>query len=122
MKKRISQILLILIILMISVFLMTNISRASWAIENPEQFNPSGEVSMSTEASETTSRLLGALQVIGSIVSVAVLIIIGIKYMVGSASEKADYKKAMIPYLIGAVLLFSGTTLPSVIYGLVTGM
>lgn len=121
MKKRTCQILLILIVLITSFFLMANVCEASWAIESPENFEPSG-VTLSPEAKETTGKLLGALQVIGTFVSIVVLVAIGIKYMIGSASEKAEYKKTMIPYLIGAALLFSGTVLPGLIYDVVTGI
>ena len=67
-------------------------------------------------------KLLGILQVIGSIIAVIVLMVLGIRYMTGSAQEKADYKKSMIPYVIGAVLIFSGTVFPKVIYDIVTAI
>lgn len=44
---------------------------------------------------------------IGMILSVIVIAILGIKYMLGSVEEKAEYKKDLIPYFVGAVLLFS---------------
>ena len=53
---------------------------------------------------------------VGVILSVIILIVVGIKYMLGSVEEKADYKKSMIPYLIGAFMVFSVTTLPQIIY------
>ena len=40
----------------------------------------------------------------------------GIKYMMGSAEEKAEYKKVMLPYIIGAVLIFAGVNIASAIY------
>ncbi|MEI3401230.1 MAG: hypothetical protein V8R51_02250 [Clostridia bacterium] len=46
------------------------------------------------------------MQTVGIVLSVVILIILGIKYMMGSAEEKAEYKKTMIPYLIGAVSVF----------------
>ena len=51
-------------------------------------------------------KIIGAIQAIGSLVSVGILVVLGIKYMMGSAEEKAEYKKTMIPYLIGAVMVF----------------
>ena len=36
--------------------------------------------------------------------------------MVGSVEEKAEYKESMKPYLIGAVLVFTGTLIPQIIY------
>ena len=37
--------------------------------------------------------------------------------MMGSAEEKAEYKKTMIPYLVGAILIFAASNLASMIYG-----
>lgn len=60
--------------------------------------------------------IIGALKAIGTIISVAILVVLGIKYMMGSAEEKAEYKKTMIPYLIGAVLIFAAPYIASAIY------
>ena len=62
-------------------------------------------------------RIIGMVQAIGSIASVLVLVILGIKYMMGSAEEKAEYKKTFIPYLVGAILVFAASNLASMIYG-----
>ena len=59
--------------------------------------------------------IIGFLRIIGSITSVAVLIVLGIKYMMGSAEEKAEYKKSMVPYIVGAVMLFGITNILSII-------
>ena len=37
--------------------------------------------------------------------------------MIGSASEKAEYKKTMIPYLVGAVLVFGAGAIAKVVVG-----
>lgn len=65
------------------------------------------------------NEIIGLVQMIGTITSVLALIIIGIKYMVGSVEEKAEYKKTMKPYLIGAVMVFSITNIIFVIEKLV---
>lgn len=62
--------------------------------------------------------IIGTVNIIGVIVSVIALIIIGIKYMIGSTEEKASYKQELMPYLIGAVFVFSSTTIANVIYNL----
>ena len=33
-------------------------------------------------------------------------VVLGIKYMVGSVEEKAEYKKMLIPYLAGCVAIY----------------
>ena len=37
--------------------------------------------------------------------------------MMGSAEEKAEYKKTLLPYVIGAVLVFAAAAIASMIYG-----
>ena len=61
-------------------------------------------------------KVVGILQTVGIVLSVVILIILGIKYMMGSAEEKADYKKSMIPYIVGAALIFAASALANVIY------
>ena len=60
-----------------------------------------------------------ALRIVGTTLSVIILIVIGIKYMLGSAEEKADYKKSLIPYLLGTFFIFATTALPQLIYEIV---
>ena len=47
-----------------------------------------------------------------------VLVVLGIKYMIGSAEEKAEYKKTMIPYIIGAILVFAASAIASIVMGI----
>ena len=61
------------------------------------------------------------MQTVGIVVAVVVLLVLGIKYMMGSAEEKAEYKKTMIPYLVGAILIFASTTIVNVVYQLANG-
>ena len=58
------------------------------------------------------------VQVVGIVIAIVILLVIGIKYMIGSAEEKAEYKKTMIPYIVGAVLIFAGTSIVRVIYSM----
>ena len=65
----------------------------------------------STELNEIVGTILGFVQVIGSAIAVIMIVVLGIKYMVGSAESKAEYKKTMIPYLIGTVLIAATGTI-----------
>ena len=67
-------------------------------------------------------KIMGIVQTAGVVIAVIVLMVLGIKYMMGSAEEKAEYKKTMIPYVVGAVLVFAGTSLVKVIYSLATAV
>lgn len=60
--------------------------------------------------------IIGVITTIGVVVSVISLIAIGIKYMLGSVEEKAEYKETLKPYLIGAFLVFTVSLVPQLIY------
>ena len=59
--------------------------------------------------------IITVIRNIGIVISVATILVLGIKYMMGSAEEKAEYKKTMLPYFIGAILLFSGSAIVTAI-------
>ena len=64
------------------------------------------------------SRIFTAVSNVGIAVSVVVLAVIGIKYMLGSVEEKAEYKKSIMPYLIGAIFIFSASTIGKIVYSI----
>ena len=59
--------------------------------------------------------ILGIIRVAGTIAAIGILMVVGIKYMMGSAEEKAEYKKTMIPYLVGAIVLFSASAIATAV-------
>lgn len=71
---------------------------------------------MRNEAAPIGNRVLGAMKVVGIFVSVAMTMVVGIKYMLSSVEEKAEYKKTAIAYFIGAVLIFATPQLIDFIY------
>ena len=68
---------------------------------------------------EKVAPIVSVLQTIGVITLAITTIILGIKYMMGSTAEKAEYKKTMIPYIVGAVLVVAITQILSVVIGLI---
>ena len=75
-----------------------------------------------TEVKNFGQNIMGVIQVVAVVIAVVILMVIGIKYMMGSAEEKAEYKKTMIPYIVGAVLVFAGSTIVNVIYNVTVSM
>ena len=81
-----------------------------------------GDVTVTTNPSKVDSKVttagatvLGYIQVIGTFIAVGVLMFLGIKYMTASANEKADIKKSIIPYVIGAVVLLAAVNIVAMI-------
>lgn len=67
-------------------------------------------------------KIVNTIQIVGVVIAVIILLIIGIKYMIGSAEEKAEYKKTMIPYIVGAILIFAGTSIVKVVYAMANNL
>lgn len=63
------------------------------------------------------SSILGVVQVVGISVGVIMLIVLGIKYMwmSSNAGDKASIKEKLIPYVIGAIIMFGGSGLLGII-------
>ena len=110
MKKTIKILSIILIALMLTAFMGTmSLAADSGSIVNT-LFGPTN--SQSTNGIKNVgNNIVNIITTVGIIVAVVVLLILGIKYMMGSASEKAEYKKTMIPYLVGAVLIFGAAAI-----------
>ena len=104
------------VFILIITFLLVSIFSEVLAI-NPDSYKPDDPtVEDSIKIVDKVGVILGAVRNISVVVSVIVLMIIGLKYIIGSAAEKANYKETMIPYIIGCVLAVSGSTLVSFIY------
>lgn len=68
------------------------------------------------------NQIITILSTVGSIASVIVLIILGLKYMMGSAEEKAEYKKTLMPYVIGAALVFAASAIAGIVFSFTQGL
>lgn len=115
--KNIKKVLIIYIIMLIFITVISNLSYAK--ISDPNDYSTS--IPTSPQAISIGNKIIGTVQLFGSILSVIVLIVIGIKYMMGSVEERADYKKTLIPYLIGAVLVFGIVNILSIINSIMNG-
>lgn len=104
--KKVQKILIAFTIFLIIVSFLCSFTYAF----DPANWAP-GEMGEATKFKNVGNSIIGILQVIGSFTSVAVLIILGIKYMAGSVEEKAEYKKTLLPYLIGAIMVFAITNI-----------
>ena len=84
--------------------------------------NLTGTKPSGTDIQGVGNTIIGIIQAVGSIIAVIVLLILGIKYMMGSAEEKAEYKKTMLPYVVGAVILLLASTIVGAIFNTVGGL
>lgn len=123
MKNVINIKILLILILLITLFsVFTNhYTYAADDIIKPENYKPTGASDKEDKKlTEIGNKIIGPIQVVGSLVSVIAIIIIGIKYMLGSIEEKAQYKEILGPYFLGAIMVFGITNLLSIVYNIAT--
>ena len=129
MNRTLKIMLVIITVVMCFTLFTSNIFATDYS--DPTVFKESGDGGQGLIKNPTdtdgkikslTSTILGIIQVVGTVGAVGVLMVLGIKYMMGSVEEKAQYKKSMLPYVIGAILIFSATTITTVIYNMAKGI
>lgn len=110
-----SKILLVFIIIFIInvFFLNINVVHAegiSDVITGGDDFLQAGkdqEVKIDdSKLQEVSSTIYNILVVIGMCVAVVISVVLGIQFMIGSVEEKAKIKDALIPFVIGCIVIF----------------
>lgn len=123
MNKKIKMFALIIMAIAMVAMLSTVVSAA----DNVNAADLAGKLhgtstSASTSITDMGNQIIGIITTVGVVVAVVVLLVLGIKYMMGSASEKAEYKKTMIPYLVGAILIFGASAITKVVVSIGAGI
>lgn len=108
--------LIVILVLIYTIFLQVNIVNAFTVDEL------TGTQLQDQSATNFSNQIITVLTVAGASISVVVLIVLGLKYMMGSTSEKAEYKKTMIPYFIGAGFVFAASAIASVIFNVAVNL
>lgn len=119
MKKSVKKLIIFFLIIAINItFANINIVQAgglSDVITGGDGFISAGENANSLtfdkdilqdKLQETSSYVYNILLFIGMAVALIVAGILGIKFMIGSTEEKAQIKDALVPFVIGCVVIF----------------
>ena len=89
---------------------------AGEVITEAKGFITKGEAEANDKISEDNMKVLSntlhnILLVVGIIIAIIVVLVLGIKFIMGSLEEKAEVKNMIIPYIIGCVVLFGAFTI-----------
>lgn len=126
MKKVLSEIILFTIIFMFVLTFFQTISFADYVVSDAAGGGSSSDINPDTykttvgygDASyifDKGGKLLKIVRNIAAIVSVVTISIIGLRYMLGSVDQKAEYKEKMRPVVIGCILVAALSTILTLI-------
>lgn len=126
MKKSL-KIISVALVIMMALVSTSNVVLASETTTDPLpgviQNIAKGDSTVQTDKIQGLgASIVTIMQTVGIVVAVVILLVLGIKYMMGSAEEKAEYKKTMMPYIVGAILIFASTTIVNIVYQLANGL
>ena len=116
-----NKILRIFIVFMLLTCILTNYVQADIVGSMRYKWSSLNETDKQ-EMKTMGGKVLGIVQVVGYAIAIIILSIMGIKYMYAAAGEKAKIKEQLIPYVIGATILFATSTIISIINKFVSGI
>lgn len=106
----------ILTIILLAIVLVTFSTNAFAAELTPGSVTP---IYGNTGGLENTAgKIMGMIRNIAVIASVIIIMVLGVKYMLGSVEEKADYKKSFVPLIVGIVLVVAATSIATFIFNM----
>ncbi len=91
-------------------------SSTQWSDKSIDYWKPEYIDIGQDEFNSRAKTVVAAIRAIGIVVSLAALLIIGIRQMTASVEEKSILKEAMPGYILGVILVVSITFLPTIIY------
>ena len=117
MKKTVKIIAILLLISTMVMVTMPVFAGASDLITDVTKdvtIDKDNAVGLATMAGKVIS-MIRTIAVIGGVVIITFL---GIKFMMGSAEEKAEYKKSFMPLIIGIVVVMAASQIATMLFGL----
>ena len=117
MKKTV-KILTILLIAITLITFTTNVFAAnSGSALDPKNISASYK-SDGGDLKVKAGNIMGMIRNVAAIIAVIIIMVLGVKYMLGSVEEKAEYKKSFVPLIVGIVLVVSATAIASFIFNM----
>ncbi len=117
MKKNCKKYIILILIVLVLNLLMSSLSYGVFTDANIDSMKgTTGDTLKPIQ--DTMNIALKIVSIIGSGISIIALMLLGIKYMMGSVEEKAEYKKTLFPYAIGALFVFGSSIIPGIIYNM----
>lgn len=120
--KKTMKILTILLLAVMLISFTTNVFAATGTAVKPGDLESKIDYGSTTDTGDLmkkAGKVMGMIRNISAIAAVIIIMILGVKYMLGSVEEKAEYKKSFMPLIIGIILVVAATSIATFIFGIV---
>lgn len=116
MKNKIAKIITILLsVSFLMCTLNTTVLAANEKMTTPGDLDKQVTYGDSSEFLKIAGKVMGFIRNIAVIGGVLLLMILGVKYMMGSVEEKADYKKSLVPLVVGILVVMAATQIMTMV-------
>ncbi len=115
--KKVTKILTVVLLIAMIVLSVSEVFAASGLISNIETAVNDSNVDMGS-LPNTVGKVIAYIRNASILVGVIILIILGVKYMIGSVEEKAGYQKSFVPLVIGIIVVMAATSIASFLFSI----
>ena len=113
---------LFIALIVVSIVCSSNVFAYDMMATINAQADATADDSVTKSVTNISGAVITIARVICAAVAVAMLAILGMKYMSGAPSEKADIKKHAVVYIVGAVIMFACTGILGIIQQFAAGL
>lgn len=112
MRKSIKLLSVLMMVALITMSVVSPVFASNSSVINGINIQAGQTQSMQ----DLAGKILGFIRNIALIGGVVIIAVLGLKYMMGSLEEKSEYKKSMIPLVVGIVVVMSATTIAKLLF------
>lgn len=107
MEKNILKMSAIIMIMLLMMFCISTTVEASSGFELP--IDGSDTSPIDTQIRGASGNIIWVVQAVGYAAATIILVVLAIKYLAASPSDKAEIKKSAMIWVVGAIILFAGS-------------
>lgn len=104
MRKIIKKFMIVLILLICIITIISSVNAFAGSIETFNKDKEIGEVQNAIDKMGSTA--ITIIRIASVAIAIVMLLVIGMRYMVSAPGDRADIKKHLIAYVVGAFILF----------------
>lgn len=121
-KKVILRIALILLVIAMMFCIVNNLTYAADNFDFNSFEGKTADAKITKPVNDALGAVLNVIRIVGTGIAIIILAVIAMKYMMAAPSDRADFKKGAMQYVVGAVVLFGAVNLMNILVKVIPTM